>query len=59
MNPQIKQKEVAWKILREGQSEKALLQNLKVMDGNWHVQQKSKRKESAVENEIIGLRKDC
>ena len=41
MNPQIKRKEAAWKILREGQSEKALLQNLKVMDGNWHVQQKS------------------
>ena len=41
MNPQIKRKEAAWKILREGQSEKALLQNLKVMDGNWYVQQKS------------------
>ena len=41
MNPQIKCKEEAWKILREGQSEKAFLQNLKVMDGNWLVQQKS------------------
>lgn len=72
MNPQIKQKEAAWKIFREGQSEKDLLQNLKIMDGNWQVQQKSSQcviyesgshhprgRSLRLKNEIIGLQKDC